>query len=137
MWELHAPPPTHILASQHNEFVPLTEVLRACIRRACVLVTGLWETRLVLQLAHGVLTHHSGISLNHCCTYLNLKPVTGNWASLMAQMVKNLPAMQDTLVRFLGWEIPWRRDRPPTLVFLGFPGGQTVKNLPAMWEIWV
>ena len=20
---------------------------------------------------------------------------------------------------------------------LGFPGGQTVKNLPAMWEIWV
>ena len=106
MWELHAPPPTHILASQHNEFVPLTEVLRACIRRACVLVTGLWETRLVLQLAHGVLTHHSGISLNHCCTYLNLKPVTGNWASLMAQMVKNLPAMQETWVQPLGWEDP-------------------------------
>ena len=26
------------------------------------------------------------------------------WASLVAQLVKNLPAMQETLVRFLGWE---------------------------------
>ena len=26
------------------------------------------------------------------------------WASLIAQLVKNLPAMQETLVRFLGWE---------------------------------
>ena len=28
------------------------------------------------------------------------------WASLMAQMVKNLPAVQETLVRSLGWEDP-------------------------------
>ena len=28
------------------------------------------------------------------------------WASLMAQLVKNLPAMKETLVRFLGWEDP-------------------------------
>ena len=27
-------------------------------------------------------------------------------ASLAAQLVKNLPAMQETLVRFLGWEDP-------------------------------
>ena len=27
-----------------------------------------------------------------------------NWASLMAQMVKNLPAMQETWVQSLGWE---------------------------------
>ena len=26
------------------------------------------------------------------------------WASLIAQLVKNAPAMQETLVRFLGWE---------------------------------
>ena len=26
------------------------------------------------------------------------------WASLVAQMVKNLPAMQDTQVQSLGWE---------------------------------
>ena len=28
------------------------------------------------------------------------------WASLVAQLVKNPPAMQETLVRFLGWEDP-------------------------------
>ena len=26
-----------------------------------------------------------------------------SWASLVAQLVKNLPAMQETLVQFLGW----------------------------------
>ena len=26
------------------------------------------------------------------------------YVSLIAQLVKNLPAMQETLVRFLGWE---------------------------------
>ena len=28
------------------------------------------------------------------------------WVSLVAQLVKNPPAMQDTLVRFQGWEDP-------------------------------
>ena len=28
------------------------------------------------------------------------------WASLVAQLVKNLPAMQETPIRFLGWEDP-------------------------------
>ena len=31
------------------------------------------------------------------------------WASLVAQMVKNLPAMQETRVLSLGREDPWRR----------------------------
>ena len=30
----------------------------------------------------------------------------GLWASLMAQLVKNPPAMRETWVRFLGWEDP-------------------------------
>ena len=33
-------------------------------------------------------------------------------------VVKNLPAMQKTWVRFLGWEDPWRRDWQSILVFL-------------------
>ena len=33
--------------------------------------------------------------------------------------------------------ICWRRDRLPTLVFLGFPVAQLVKNPPAMWETWI
>ena len=40
----------------------------------------------------------------------------------MAWLVKDLPAMQETPVQFLGQEDPWRRDRLPTPVFIGFPG---------------
>ena len=38
----------------------------------------------------------------------------------MAQLVKNLPAVQETWVWSLGWEDPWRRERLPTPVF--WPG---------------
>ena len=31
-------------------------------------------------------------------------------ASLVAQLVKNLPAMQETWVRFLGWEDPLEKE---------------------------
>ena len=34
------------------------------------------------------------------------------------------------------WSIFWRRDRLPTPVFLGFPGGSDGKE-SAMWETWV
>ena len=33
-------------------------------------------------------------------------PLQYSWASLVAQMVKNLPAMWETWVRSLGWEDP-------------------------------
>ena len=39
-------------------------------------------------------------------------------ASLVAQLVKNLPVMQETWVQSLGWEEPWRREWQPTPVFL-------------------
>ena len=32
------------------------------------------------------------------------------WASLVAQTVKRLPAMQETQVRFLGWEEPLEKE---------------------------
>ena len=35
----------------------------------------------------------------------------------MAQLIKNLRAMQETWVRPLGRKIPWRRERLPTPVF--------------------
>ena len=34
-----------------------------------------------------------------------------NMASLVAQLVKHLPAMQETLVRFLGWEDPLEKGK--------------------------
>ena len=39
-----------------------------------------------------------------------------SWASLVAQLVKNPPAMQETWIG----KIPWRRERLPTPVF--WPG---------------
>ena len=33
-------------------------------------------------------------------------PLQYSWASLVAQLVKNLPAMLETSVRSLGWEDP-------------------------------
>ena len=44
-------------------------------------------------------------------------PFQCSWASLVAQLVKNLPAMWETWVRSLGWEDPLRRERLPTPVF--------------------
>ena len=43
-------------------------------------------------------------------------------ASLVAQLAKNPPAMQETLVDSWVGKIPCRLDRLPTSVFLGFPG---------------
>ena len=34
-----------------------------------------------------------------------------SWASLMAQLVKNLPAMWETWVRSLGWEDPLEKGK--------------------------
>ena len=48
--------------------------------------------------------------------------------SLIAQLVKNLPAIQETLVQFLGLEDQWRGDRLPTTVFLDFPCGLASKE---------
>ena len=55
-------------------------------------------------------------------------PLQYSWASLVAQTVKNPPAMQETPVWFLVLKIHWRKDRLPTPVFLGFPGGSDGKE---------
>jgi len=41
-----------------------------------------------------------------------------NCCYMLTQTVKNLPAMQENLVRSLGWKIPWRREQLPTPVFV-------------------
>jgi len=50
-------------------------------------------------------------------------------ASLIAQLVKNLPVMEETPVHD-SWarKIPWRRDRLSISVFLGFPCGSAGKE---------
>ena len=51
-----------------------------------------------------------------------------NWASLIAQLVKNPPAMQKTPVQLLGWEDPLEKEKLPTPVFLAFPCGLAGKE---------
>ena len=53
-------------------------------------------------------------------TLLNLTKILNIEASLVAQMVKNPPAMWETWVWSLDWKIPWRREQLPTPVF--WPG---------------
>ena len=54
-------------------------------------------------------------------------------ASLIAQLVKNLPPIQHT--RFDSWvgKVPWRRDSLPNPVFLGFPCGSADKESACNW----
>ena len=56
-------------------------------------------------------------------------PLQYSWASLMAQLVKNPSAVQETWVQSLGWEIPWRRERLLTPVF--WPG-----EFPGLYSLW-
>ena len=77
------------------------------------------------------------LSLSQNILLLCTHPSSG--ASLIAQLVKNPLAMQETRPWFDSWvrKIPWRRDRPPTPVFLGFPCGSAVKDPPTVQETWV
>ena len=52
-------------------------------------------------------------------------------ASLVAQMVKNLPAVQESQVQSLSWEDPLEKEWQPTPVFL--PGGYMDRG--AWWAI--
>ena len=44
-------------------------------------------------------------------------PLQYSWASLVAQLVRNLPAMRETWFLSLGWEDPLEKERIPTPVF--------------------
>ena len=49
-----------------------------------------------------------------------------SWASLVAQLVKNLPAVQETPVQFLGWE---------DLLEKGWTTHSSIVGLP-LWLSW-
>ena len=53
-------------------------------------------------------------------------PTNTIWASLIAQLVKNLPAFQETLVQFLGREDPLKK---------GWATHSSILGLP-MWLSW-
>ena len=43
------------------------------------------------------------------------------WETLVAQLVKNLPAMQEDPVSFLGWEDPLEKGQATHFSILGLP----------------
>ena len=55
-------------------------------------------------------------------------PLLLNRAFLVAQLVKNPPARQETWVGFLGQKDLLERDRLPIPIFLGFPCGSAGKE---------
>ena len=57
-----------------------------------------------------------------------------NMASLVAQRVKNLPAMPETGLNSLVGKIPWRRKRQPTSVFL--PGKSQGQRSLEGYSLW-
>ena len=60
-----------------------------------------------------------------------------NRASLLAQLVKNWPAMQDTWVQSLGWEDALDNRKATPARILGLPSWLSCKNPSAMGETWV
>ena len=58
----------------------------------------------------------------HICVSISALQISSSipffWASLVAQMIEKLPAMQKTRVWFLGWEDPLEKVWQPTPVFL-------------------
>ena len=50
------------------------------------------------------------VNVKYLVAIINIMLIS-TWASLVAQLVKNLPEMQETPVRFLGWEDPLEKGK--------------------------
>ena len=66
-------------------------------------------------------------------------PLQYSWASLVAQVVKNLPAMQETWVRSLGWEDPLEMGEATHSSILAWriPGSCIVHESQRIGQDWV
>ena len=70
--------------------------------------------------------HH--ISVSQCySTWLSFASPHKEWASLVAQLVKNPPAVQETCFRSLDWEDPLEKGTPPHSSILAW-------RIP--WTVW-
>ena len=56
-------------------------------------------------------------------------PLQYFWASLVAQLVKNLPAMWETLVQSLGWEDPLEKEKTTHSSILAYLIPWTIKSM--------
>ena len=56
-------------------------------------------------------------------------PLQYSWASLVAQLVKNPPAMWESWVRYLGWEDPLEKGKPTHSRIVAWRIPQTVWSM--------
>ena len=75
----------------------------------------------LLQVSHRHVHSHTSLSLSW-------NAIQFNGASLVDQLAKNPPAMQETWFNSWVRKTTWSMDRLPTPVFLGFPGGSDSKE---------
>ena len=62
-------------------------------------------------------------------------PLQDSWASLVTQLVKNLPAMRETWVQSLGWEDPLEKGKATPLQYSGLENSMdcTVHGVSKSW----
>ena len=60
-------------------------------------------------------------------------PLQYSWASLVAQLVKNLPAVQETWVHSLGWEDPLEKGKATHSGILAWRIPWTVHGVAKSW----
>ena len=70
-------------------------------------------------------THESGRSAGEGIGY----PLQRSWASLVAQLVKNPPAVQETWVRSPGWEDPLEKGKAAQSNILAWRISWTVESI--------
>ena len=56
-------------------------------------------------------------------------PLQYSWASFVAQLAKNLPAMQETCIRSLGWEDPLEKEKAIHSSILAWRSPWTVQSI--------
>ena len=84
---------------------------------------SLWHT--FKQYPKGIYTKTIYLGMQSLYIHIYLK----KWASLVAQLVKNLPAMQETWVRSLGWEDPLEKGKATHSSILSWRIPWTVQSM--------
>ena len=100
-------PGPHRLTPSHFSHIPLNKTAPCFFY--CIYILNLFS---VCNLHVVVVKFSCSIGLKQCYQLVRIKCL------LVAQSVKNLPAVQETWVWSLGWEDPCRRAWLPTPVFL-------------------
>ena len=98
--------PTGLKKSQSSNWVNLSSTPQRCSIR-----TGMQDTGPPGQSSHCVVTSTGWSRWRHLYVFYFII----FWASLVSQMVKNLPAMQETQVQSLGQEDPLEGETPVSL----------------------